>query len=185
MSKVRFNKRCFYTNMNKNANHRGIRFFLIVVLLSSIGVVLQNNNNKTNHMKYGNKSDSIRVLQWNKGPSLFKNKTDHLKIIIDKYKPNLISLSEANYDIAANDSNHQFLHYNVEFTDQKVGLNLSRQVVLIDKRLNYTRVENLEGKLDCTIWVKISLKGKKSLLFCRGYRQWQIVNEKDKNQFKG
>ena len=136
-------------------------------------------------MKYGNKSDSIRVLQWNKGPSLFKNKTDHLKIIIDKYKPNLISLSEANYDIAANDSNHQFLHYNVEFTDQKVGLNLSRQVVLIDKRLNYTRVENLEGKLDCTIWVKISLKGKKSLLFCRGYRQWQIVNEKDKNQFKG
>ena len=80
----------------------------------------------------------------------------------------MISLSEANYDIAANDSNHQFLHYNVEFTDQKEGLNLSRKVVLIDKRLNYTRVENLEGKLDCTIWVKISLKGKKSLLFCWG-----------------
>ena len=50
-------KRGFYTNMNRNVNHKGIRFFLIILLLSSIGVVLQKNNDKSNHTKYENKSD--------------------------------------------------------------------------------------------------------------------------------
>ena len=56
---------------------------------------------------------------------------------------------------------------------------------MIDKRLSYKRVDDLEGKLDCTIWLKVNLKGKKSLLFCGGYRQWQILNDKDKNQSQG
>ena len=70
------------------------RLYLLLLLVSTIDASNQSCNNKVTHIKYGNKQESIKVMHWNKGPSLFKNKIDHLKIIIDKYKPHIISISE-------------------------------------------------------------------------------------------
>ena len=143
-------------------------------------------SNKMNHIKYGNRgNNSLKILHWNKGSSLFRNKIYHLKIVFDKYKPNVVSLSEANYDICLNQNNHYFLDYFVEFTDQKDNINMSRQILLIDKRLNYTRLGDLESKHDCTVWIEIKLQCKKSILFCGGYRQWQISKELGKNLCDG
>ena len=110
ISKLRKNKKGTFGKYKYNSYDKGIRLFLMIILLNLIGVYIQSNNNKLSHMTNGNKSEAIKVLHWNKGPSLFKNKIDHLGLIIDKYKPNIISLSEANYNIAENDQNHQFLH---------------------------------------------------------------------------
>ena len=72
-----------------------------------------------NNAKYGNKvNNNIKVLHWNKGPSNFKTKQDHIRILIDRYKPNIISLSEANYNITENKDNHVFLDFNIEYTDK-------------------------------------------------------------------
>ena len=66
-------------------------------------------------------------------------------------------------------------------TDQKANLNVSRQVILIDKRLNFTRCHDLEDYADCCIWIERRLKGQKPLLFQGGYKQWQLLKDIDPN----
>ena len=85
-----------------------VKILCILILISSYSQYCQKVNNKLNHSKNGNKSESIKIMHWNKGPSYFKNKIDHLSIILNKYKPNVISLSEANYNISENKDNYTF-----------------------------------------------------------------------------
>ena len=87
-------------------------------------------------------------------------KRDHLSIILEKYKPHIVSISEANYDIAKNDNNCPFLEYNIKYIYQKDNLNNSRHIVLIDNKLNYKRLNDLESRHYCTIWIEILNKNK-------------------------
>ena len=62
------------------------------------------------HSLNGNtRLNNIKIMHWNKGDSLFTNKLDDLYYSIDKNRPHIISLAEANYyninDIAIKDYN--------------------------------------------------------------------------------
>ena len=70
---------------------------------------------------------------------MFQNKVDQLKVLIDKYKPHVLFLSEANYSIDSIWETYGLDEYNIEVTDQKMNYKMSRQILLIDKRLIYTR----------------------------------------------
>ena len=117
------------------------------------------------------KSSSLKLLHWNMGPSFLQNKIDHVKYILDTHKPHIFSLSEANYIISRNNHDLKVEGYNYEWTDQKCNYDISRQVVLIDNRLNYICRNDLESTHDCTIWIEIKIKRQKSILVCLGYRQ--------------
>ena len=54
--------------------------------------------------------------------------------------------------------------YNIEFTDQKMNYKVSRQILLIDKRLMYERRYDLESKHDCMIWIQVKIKKQGSFL---------------------
>ena len=102
------------TKIVKQKSNMGIfkllfKLALIILTISSIQGVLQATANKTNHIKYGNKNGgTLKFMHWNKGPSNIKIKTEHLRILIDKYKPNVILLSEASYNIGEADTTHNF-----------------------------------------------------------------------------
>ena len=122
-------------------------------------------------------------MHFNKGPSYFHNKINDIHNIIDQYKPNVFSISEANYIIDRDNTEcGLFDSYNIETTDQLCNFNISRQLLLIDARLQYTRRYDLESRYDCCIWVELKLRGQKSILVQGGYRQWQIPREHDKDQ---
>ena len=119
------------------------------------------NNNKITHILNGNRNgNNIKFFHWNKGSSLFQNKVDHLKILIDKYKPNILSISKANYNIESIWNTYGLEDYNIEFTDQKMNYKVSRQILLIDKRLMYERRYDLESKHDCMIWIQVKIKNR-------------------------
>ena len=64
--------------------------------------------NKIAYMENGNiKLHNLKILHWNKGNSLFNNKNDDIYFILDKYKPHIMSISEANYN-------------NIDRTDQTI-----------------------------------------------------------------
>ena len=67
-------------------------------------------------------------------------------------------------------------------TDQYNNCNISRQILLIDVRLNYIRRNDIESKNDCCIWVEIKHKGQNSFLLMGGYRQWTLPKENNVNQ---
>ena len=76
------------------------------------------------------------------------------------------SLSKANYIISRNNHDLKVEVYNYEWTDQKCNYDISRQVILIDYRLNYICRNDLESIRDCTIWIEIKIKRQKSILVC-------------------
>ena len=54
-------------------------------------------SNKIAHCINGNiKMHGLKILHWNKVNSLFNNKIDDIKFILDKYSPHIFSISEAN-----------------------------------------------------------------------------------------
>ena len=114
---------------------------------------------------------SIEIIHWNKGPSLLQNKVDHIKHLIQLHKPHIFSISEANYDISNKIFNLGLDDYNIEYTDQCNNYNISRQIILIDRRLSYSRRNDLEKINDCNIWLQLKLKRQKHILFASGIFQ--------------
>ena len=72
-------------------------------------------NNKAQHILNGN--HQLNILHWNKGKSLFHNKLNDIDMVLDKFKPHIISLCEANIDKAINSThNNKYHDYSIEHT---------------------------------------------------------------------
>ena len=153
----------------QNFNFNNIFYIFIIYLAiyntASYDQSIKSSNNKNAHVTNGNKTinnKSLNFLHFNKGPSYFHNKINDIHEIIDKYKPNIFSISEANYVIDRDNTDcGLFDSYNIETTDQLCKFNISRQLLLIDARLQYTRRYDLESKFECCIWVELKSKAQK------------------------
>ena len=78
-----------------------------------------------------NRKQSINIIHWNKGKSLFQNKLNDIDTILEKYKPHIISLCEANVDKIVNDShNNKYHDYAIEHTKMADKTNRSRNVII-------------------------------------------------------
>ena len=98
---------------------------------------LRKYRNKVMHSIHGNrvKTFGLKLYHFNKGNSHFRNKIDQLQVEIQKYKPDVISLSEAN--IYKNDTLYinQFPDFDFVFDQYWDTLGWSRQIIMIKKTL--------------------------------------------------
>ena len=173
-----------------NKNHRSSTcktlICLLILLLQNIPLMKnsydtyeQRNANKISHMTFGNiKSKSVTILHWNKGNALFINKMDDILTIIERHKPKIMSILEANY---INDSGIKIPEYSIEYTDMGVGYGTSRQVLLIHNSIQYTRRKNLEDKYLSIIVCKIKVNRNTHFNMIAHYRQWQLPQELKNN----
>ena len=79
------------------------------------------------------KAPSLRIIHWNKRSSKFSNKIDDIKLVIDKFRPHIFSIVEANYDLMERQT---IEGYNIETDNIGLGTNLARTILLIDKQIN-------------------------------------------------
>ena len=90
------------------------------------------------HMTHGNrvKTFGLKLLHYNKGNSHFRNKVDHLQVEISKYRPDIISLSEANIFKSDTFFINQFPEYNFvyDYFWDKIGW--LRQIIMINKDID-------------------------------------------------
>lgn len=150
-------------------------FAFIIHINSHFSLKNQNECNKNAHTLNGNiKSNSIKFAHINKGNSNFVNKIDDIHHMIDKHKPLIMSISEANYDnlnkITIND-------YNIETNDFKVNYHTSRQILLIHKMIDYTRRLDLERPFLAMIICDIKINKTSKITVIAHYRQWSIPKE--------
>ena len=76
------------------------------------------------HYLYSNiKLTNIKIAHFNKGNSKFENKLDNIHYIIDTHKPQIFSISEANY---CNINKTMIDGYNTETCDFKIQYYISR-----------------------------------------------------------
>ena len=111
--------------------------FFFTIQANNFSHIQQAHNNKLSHSINGNiKHNNIKIAHFNKGNSKFDNKIDDIHYIIDKHKPLIFSISEANY---CNTNKTIICDYNIEACDFKIGYHTSRQILLIHNSLTYTR----------------------------------------------
>ena len=112
-----------------------IIFFLLGVQINNTySKVLQFSNNRTNHILNGNitKKGNLVFLTWNKGNSSFKTKRDDILITIERYKPDVFAIHEANFHI---EQDKGFENYSVECNNLTKGHKIARTILLIKKGL--------------------------------------------------
>ena len=133
--------------------------------------VEQSKRNRENHAKNGNRV--CKFMQINKGNSLFDTKATLLLDEINRNKPNIVNICEANFPNIYSNSTKEMAKYNVERTKQSVKLGMSRNILMIKKNLHYKRRKDLEDHVTSTIWVELEMQ-KGSCLIMGGYRQWTL-----------
>ena len=69
------------------------------------------NNFWARYINGNGRGDGIRIIHWNKGSSFLENKKDELEAVIEKHKPHIFGLSEANLFLNHNQDNVQFSGY--------------------------------------------------------------------------
>ena len=121
----------------------------------------------------------LKVSQINKGNSDFDTaKFTLYKEILDN-KADLAIISEANLKNDDETSIKTFKNYKME-SKFMLGHNKARLVVLINNKLNYTRMKQFEeDDLSC-LWLKINICKRKHLYMCCVYRQWNLPSSMDK-----
>ena len=108
------------------------------------------------------------MIAWNKGSSLLQNSQQELGILIDKFKPDILTLSEANLknDIETKyvSIDNYTLHTAPTINNQE--LNISRVVVYTHSNVIVKRRHDLEDDRLATIWLELRLPGKKKTGQC-------------------
>ena len=149
--------------------------FIIITQNSTFSATIQSTNNKNSHITNGNiKATSIKIAHFNKGNSKFDNKLDDIHYIIDKHKPLIFSISEANY---CNINKTIIDGYSIESCDFKIDYHTSRQILLIHKSLTYTRRKDLEKPHLALIICDIKLHRNDKLTIAAYYRQWSLPKD--------
>ena len=91
--------------------------------------------------------------------------------VLDKFRPHIVSISEANYD---NIDRINIPDYRIETNDLGVGHNISRQLLLIHNTIDYTWTYDCVDNYIAAIVVNIKLAKKNKVTLIAHYRQWNI-----------
>ena len=76
------------------------------------------------------------MLSWNKGNSLFEKKRDDISITLDRHKPNIFAIHEANFNSQVN---RGFKNYNLEYKTLNDRCTDARTILLIKQGIQYKR----------------------------------------------
>ena len=143
---------------------------------SNYSKYLQSINNKNCHSLYGNKRNiyNTKLLHVNKGSSYFHNCVNQMSDIFQNHNPDIACISEANVQIDNMSFMNVFSKYNIEVSLMSNKTQLSRNIILIDKKIKYKRRYDLENDITSTIWIEVYKSKNKTFLLMGGYRQWQL-----------
>ena len=160
--------------------HVSINPYLYIIMSKSYARVqpipnFRKVNNRLAHSYNGNKNKNknVNFLHWNKGNSLFKNKSEEIKILCKQHRPDIFSICEANLQHKSDIIKVEFPDFNYEVTKMSKQVDFSRSLLLINKNIMYKRRGDLEANDTSTIWVEIKLPQHKPFLVMGGYRQWR------------
>ena len=91
-------------------------------------------------------------MLFNKSNSHFQNYIDKLNQIIDKHKPDILALSEANIYTSDHLKHSNIIDgYKIETNLMSKYTGFSRNAILIKDDINYNRRHDLEHPIICTI----------------------------------
>ena len=133
----------------------------------------------SNFKNLNKKGCNLKLLHWNKGSSRLENKMDEVKMIIQKYKPHALGLSEANLFFDTDQALVQIEDYELHICDTITNpdLMVSRVVVYTHKSVNTKVRRDLMDDRISTLWLEIGQPGKRKVLLGNAYREWSYLRQ--------
>ena len=130
------------------------------------------------------KTNILKIINWNLGPRLWINKTDDICHMTTDIKPDVAIISEANLQYTEDLHLINIPGYKINTTKDYLAHGLSRLVVLTREELNYQILNDRMSEDISTIWLKFLRKGKKPFILCAIYREHQLMNRPGPNMSK-
>ena len=125
----------------------------------------------------GNIKNNIKLLHVNKGNADLINKISELQIIIQKHKPDIMCISEANLKGSPKSFVNHFKGYNIETNLMHEAIGVSRNLLLVKGELHYKRRKYLEQHVTCTIWIELKISDRKSIWLWGGIDNGHYPNK--------
>ena len=131
---------------------------------------------------YGNRSNrGIKLSHWNAGGAHLENKTIEIENLISDHHPHLLGISEANLH-----KDHCFDNCKIEDYElitskaiENMNLKISRVVVYKHSSLVAKVREDLMSDKFSSIWLEVGFPGRRKILVCNIYRDWQYLGQSD------
>ena len=119
-----------------------------------------------------------KIMLWNKGNARFAVKKMEVEVILEKHKPLILGLLEANMGANSFHPSLTIDGYSLERDNlADIGLK-TRTAVFIRDGVSYTRRTDLEIRSSPTIWLEMNQNSPSPwLIFC-GYREWCTLERK-------
>ena len=124
----------------------------------------------------GNGINTIKLIHWNLGSRGFARKRDDIQHMVDKLKPDIAAISEANLSMNIGDHMNLILGYNILTTKDAVTNGFSRLVVLVREGTRYELLDNVMDHGTAAIWMKIPLRGRRPLTIGCIYQEHQLIH---------
>ena len=121
-----------------------------------------------------------KILVWNKGNSSFMTKKPDLETLIEKHKPLLLGVLEANMGEHCHGPSLMIDGYRLERDNLAAVGGKTRAAVYIHEGLSYRRRMDLEVVASPMVWLEINPDSKESWLAFVGYREFRSLVDKDK-----
>ena len=129
----------------------------------------------------GQRGKGINCVYWNKGPSFLCNKQLDIETIVERHKPHVLGLGEANFrhdhDLEDVQLPGYTLHLDSSVNNPNLGM--ARVAVYTHNALRVKRRPDLEDDSIAAIWLECGLPNQQGVIICVGYRQWRLVGQTD------
>ena len=111
---------------------------------------------------------------------------NEIEILVDKYRPDVIGLSESNLKSDVDPDLVKIDDYDVytALTMKNNKLNISRIVVYTSQNIVAIRRHDLEDENISAIWLEIGLPRQKKILVANLYREWQFKDQEDNSSLQ-
>ena len=120
--------------------------FILLNTATSYDNYIQKSNNKVFKSINGNisKNGSYFLMSWNKGNSKFSNKRDDIAITLDRHRPDIFSIHEANFN-ANRDKGFQKYNIEAKYLNSDYSTD-ARTILLLRQGIIFNRRHDLEDK---------------------------------------
>ena len=137
------------------------------------------NRNREQRAYNGNISDRIKIVQWNLGSRLWKNKLLEIQSLLNEYKPDLCYVTEANLWEGCDPVDMEIPGHWLILPNTLSTLHHARIVLIVRNGITVEKLDNLMDDHLAVIWVKVGQARNKSVISGGIYREFKQYGTND------
>ena len=144
-------------------------------------LISHRNWNRRQKAMNGNRNNCLKVVQWNMGAKLWKNKLDEIELALSEHKPDLCFISEANLWAGAEPHEMEIQGHNIIMPNTMETLLHARIILLVREGIEVEKLDNLMDDQVATIWVRVGQNRRQSINIGGIYREHKQLGTTDKD----